>query len=89
MRRGRSPGHLPARAVGRHHRLALSGLPVERFQFDGFAPRKSGARRAWLAELVTERRACVFFESPHRLAETLADARDVLGRTVGPRCVAS
>ncbi|GAB3132584.1 16S rRNA (cytidine(1402)-2'-O)-methyltransferase [Tsukamurella serpentis] len=59
--------------------LALSGLPVERFAFDGFAPRKSGARRSWLAELVGERRACVFFESPHRLAETLADAADVLG----------
>ncbi|MDP0397919.1 16S rRNA (cytidine(1402)-2'-O)-methyltransferase [Tsukamurella strandjordii] len=59
--------------------LALSGLPVERFCFDGFAPRKSGARRTWLAELTTERRACVFFESPHRLAETLADAADVLG----------
>ncbi|CAM3813225.1 16S rRNA (cytidine(1402)-2'-O)-methyltransferase [Tsukamurella ocularis] len=59
--------------------LALSGLPVERFLFDGFAPRKSGARRSWLAELVTERRAAVFFESPHRLAETLADAAEVLG----------
>ncbi|WP_082789504.1 16S rRNA (cytidine(1402)-2'-O)-methyltransferase [Tsukamurella pseudospumae] len=59
--------------------LALSGLPVERFLFDGFAPRKSGARRAWLQELVTERRAAVFFESPHRLADTLADAAEVLG----------
>ncbi len=59
--------------------LALSGLPVERFLFDGFAPRKSGARRAWLTELVDQRRAAVFFESPHRLAETLADAADVLG----------
>ncbi|MET9328801.1 16S rRNA (cytidine(1402)-2'-O)-methyltransferase [Tsukamurella sp. NPDC003166] len=59
--------------------LALSGLPVERFLFDGFAPRKSGARRAWLQDLVTERRAAVFFESPHRLADTLADAAEVLG----------
>ncbi|MBS4103059.1 16S rRNA (cytidine(1402)-2'-O)-methyltransferase [Tsukamurella paurometabola] len=59
--------------------LALSGLPVERFLFDGFAPRKPGARRSWLTELVTERRAAVFFESPHRLAETLADAAEVLG----------
>jgi len=59
--------------------LALSGLPVERFLFDGFAPRKSGARRAWLTDLVAERRAAVFFESPHRLAETLADAAEVLG----------
>ncbi|TSD99737.1 16S rRNA (cytidine(1402)-2'-O)-methyltransferase [Skermania sp. ID1734] len=59
--------------------LALSGLPVERFCFDGFPPRKRGARRAWLDSLLTEQRACVFFEAPHRLAECLADAADVLG----------
>lgn len=59
--------------------LALSGLPVERFCFDGFAPRKAGARRQWLAALVREPRACVFFEAPHRLADCLADAARVLG----------
>ncbi|WP_275426231.1 16S rRNA (cytidine(1402)-2'-O)-methyltransferase [Nocardia arizonensis] len=59
--------------------LALSALPVERFCFDGFAPRKSGQRRTWLASLATETRACVFFEAPHRLAECLADAVEVLG----------
>ncbi len=59
--------------------LALSWLEVERFCFDGFAPRKAGARRTWLESLVAERRACVFFESPHRLADTLAAAREVLG----------
>ncbi|RVW02933.1 16S rRNA (cytidine(1402)-2'-O)-methyltransferase [Rhodococcus xishaensis] len=59
--------------------LALSGLPVERFCFDGFAPRKQGQRRAWLETLRTESRACVFFEAPHRLAGCLADAVDVLG----------
>jgi 16S rRNA (cytidine1402-2'-O)-methyltransferase len=59
--------------------LALSGLPVERFCFDGFAPRKQSRRRAWLDTLVAEARACVFFESPHRLAECLADAVEVLG----------
>jgi 16S rRNA (cytidine1402-2'-O)-methyltransferase len=59
--------------------LALSGLPVERFCFEGFAPRRSGARRSWLATLADEPRACVFFEAPHRLAECLADAVDVLG----------
>ena len=59
--------------------LALSGLPMERFCFDGFAPRKSGQRRQWLATLVTEPRAVVFFEAPHRLADCLADAADVLG----------
>ncbi|HVV23358.1 MAG TPA: SAM-dependent methyltransferase, partial [Pseudonocardiaceae bacterium] len=45
----------------------------------GFAPRKPGERRRWLAELAGEQRTCVFFESPHRLAATLADAADVLG----------
>ncbi|WP_420750886.1 16S rRNA (cytidine(1402)-2'-O)-methyltransferase [Rhodococcus sp. O3] len=59
--------------------LALSGLPVERFCFDGFPPRKSGPRRAWLQTLVTEPRAVVFFEAPHRLAACLADAVAVLG----------
>lgn len=59
--------------------LALSGLPVERFCFDGFAPRKQGQRRSWFDTLVGEQRACVFFEAPHRLADCLADAVAVLG----------
>ncbi|GED97026.1 16S rRNA (cytidine(1402)-2'-O)-methyltransferase [Gordonia crocea] len=59
--------------------LAVSGLPCERFCFDGFAPRKSGARRKWLAQLATEPRTVVFFDSPHRLADTLAEAAEVLG----------
>ncbi|QCQ90095.1 16S rRNA (cytidine(1402)-2'-O)-methyltransferase [Rhodococcus sp. SGAir0479] len=59
--------------------LALSGLPVERFCFDGFPPRKSGQRRAWFETLRTEPRACVFFEAPHRLAACLEDAVEVLG----------
>jgi len=59
--------------------LAVSGLPVDRFCFEGFAPRKQGARRRWLAELSGEPRTCVFFESPRRLAETLSDAVEVLG----------
>ncbi|MFD4431907.1 16S rRNA (cytidine(1402)-2'-O)-methyltransferase [Nocardia sp. NPDC058497] len=59
--------------------LALSGLPVERFCFDGFAPRKGGQRREWLRTLASEQRACVFFEAPHRLADCLADAVAVLG----------
>ncbi len=59
--------------------LALSALPVDRFCFDGFAPRKAGRRREWLSALVSERRACVFFEAPHRLAECLADAVEILG----------
>ncbi|WP_440712106.1 16S rRNA (cytidine(1402)-2'-O)-methyltransferase [Gordonia sp. FQ] len=59
--------------------LALSALPSERFCFDGFAPRKPGARRDWLASLRTQPRTVVFFESPHRLAQTLSDAAQVLG----------
>lgn len=59
--------------------LALSGLDVGHFLFDGFAPRKAGARQAWLESLVHERRAICFFESPHRIAVTLADAARVLG----------
>lgn len=61
--------------------LALSGLPVERFCFDGFPPRKQGQRKTWLSALSTEQRACVFFEAPHRLADCLADAVEVLGST--------
>ncbi|WP_174186763.1 16S rRNA (cytidine(1402)-2'-O)-methyltransferase [Nocardia barduliensis] len=59
--------------------LALSALPVERFCFDGFPPRKSGQRREWLRSLSAEPRACVFFEAPHRLADCLADAVEILG----------
>jgi len=59
--------------------LALSGLPSDRFCFEGFAPRKPGERQRWLAQLATESRTCVFFESPHRVAATLADAASALG----------
>ncbi|WP_370585366.1 16S rRNA (cytidine(1402)-2'-O)-methyltransferase [Nocardia sp. XZ_19_231] len=59
--------------------LALSGLPVERFCFDGFAPRKGGQRREWLRTLASEQRAIVFFEAPHRLADCMTDAVTVLG----------
>ncbi|MEZ0352122.1 16S rRNA (cytidine(1402)-2'-O)-methyltransferase [Mycobacterium sp. pR1184] len=59
--------------------LAVSGLPSEKFCFEGFAPRKSGARRTWLASLADERRTCVFFESPRRLAACLSDAVEQLG----------
>jgi 16S rRNA (cytidine1402-2'-O)-methyltransferase len=59
--------------------LAMSGLPSERFCFEGFAPRKRAARRAWLATLADEQRTCVFFESPRRLAACLTDAVTELG----------
>ena len=59
--------------------LALSGLPCERFCFEGFAPRKPGERERWLRTLAEEPRTAVFFESPHRIASTMADAAKVLG----------
>jgi 16S rRNA (cytidine1402-2'-O)-methyltransferase len=63
--------------------LAVSGLPSDRFCFEGFAPRKAGERRRWLAALAAEPRTAVFFEAPHRLAACLADAVDVLGGSRG------
>jgi 16S rRNA (cytidine1402-2'-O)-methyltransferase len=59
--------------------LAVSGLPTDRFTFEGFLPRKSSDRRTAFAALEREPRTMVFFESPHRIDESLADARDVLG----------
>lgn len=59
--------------------LAVSGLPADRFCFEGFAPRRQAARRSWLRTLADEPRTCVFFESPRRLAECLDDAVAVLG----------
>lgn len=59
--------------------LAVSGLPVDRFCFEGFLPRKQGERRRRLDSLATEERTMVFFEAPHRLAEFLADAVAALG----------
>ena len=53
--------------------LAVSGLPVDRFCFEGFPPRRPGERRRFLAGLATEPRTLVLFEAPHRLAATLAD----------------
>ena len=52
--------------------LAVSGLPVDRFCFEGFLPRKGGEKARVLADVATERRTMVFFEAPHRLADTLA-----------------
>jgi 16S rRNA (cytidine1402-2'-O)-methyltransferase len=59
--------------------LAVSGLPVERFCFEGFAPRKKSARMSWLTTLAAEPRTCVFFESPRRLPDTLRDAVAAFG----------
>lgn len=59
--------------------LGVSGLPVDRFCFDGFLPRKAGERARVLADVSAERRTMVFFEAPHRLAETLAAMADSFG----------
>lgn len=59
--------------------LALSGLPTDRFCFEGFVPRRPGERRAALADLAAERRTMVFFEAPHRIADTLAAMVDAFG----------
>ena len=59
--------------------LAVSGLPADRFCFEGFPPRKHSARRTWLTVLAAEARTAVFFESPRRLAACLQDAVEVLG----------
>ena len=59
--------------------LALSGLPVDRFTFEGFAPRKQGERLRVLQALAAERRTMVFFESPHRTRTTLEAMAQVLG----------
>ena len=59
--------------------LAISGLPTDRFTFEGFMPRKDGERRTLFEELLRERRTMIFFESPHRLLESLQAAAEVFG----------
>ncbi len=59
--------------------LAVSGLPVDRFCFEGFLARKAGERARHLAELVGERRTMIFFEAPHRLDATLAAMVEAFG----------
>jgi 16S rRNA (cytidine1402-2'-O)-methyltransferase len=59
--------------------LAVSGLPTDRFVFDGFLPRKSGQRRRQISELATLGRTVVLFESPRRVGATLKDLAEVLG----------
>jgi 16S rRNA (cytidine1402-2'-O)-methyltransferase len=59
--------------------LAVSGLPSDRFTFEGFLPRRAGERRSRLRELAVERRTMVFLEAPHRVAAALADLSAVFG----------
>ena len=59
--------------------LAVSGLPTDRFSFEGFLPRKAGERKKFFTELLAEPRTMVFFESPHRIKDSLSDAATVFG----------
>ncbi|MFJ6417876.1 16S rRNA (cytidine(1402)-2'-O)-methyltransferase [Paeniglutamicibacter sp. NPDC091659] len=59
--------------------LALSGLPTDRFTFEGFLPRKAGERAKRLEDLATEQRTMVFFEAPHRLDAMIRALRDAFG----------
>lgn len=63
--------------------LSISGIDSPEFVFVGFAPAKSGARRRWLEDLSVEQRTIVFFETPHRIAASLADVIEILaGRQI-------
>ena len=59
--------------------LSVAGLPSDRFTFEGFLPAKSSARRERLGRLASEARTLVFYESSHRIAESLADMCSVFG----------
>jgi 16S rRNA (cytidine1402-2'-O)-methyltransferase len=59
--------------------LSVAGLPSDRFVFEGFLPPKAAARRTRLQELAGDPRTLIFYESSHRVAESLADMRDVFG----------
>ena len=61
------------------HALVLSGLPLDRFGFEGFLPRKAGARSTRLAELSTEQRTLIFYVAPHRAAEDLEAMAEAFG----------
>jgi 16S rRNA (cytidine1402-2'-O)-methyltransferase len=59
--------------------LSVAGLPSDRFVFEGFLPPKAAARRSRLQELASDPRTLIFYESSHRVAESLADMREVFG----------
>ena len=61
--------------------LCASGLPSDRFVFEGFLPPKAAARRTRLQQLSGDARTIIFYESSHRIAESVADMRDILGAT--------
>jgi len=60
--------------------LLLSGLPTDRFFFEGFPPRTKGARNKWFKDLSEEERTIIFFEAPHRIVESLTDAAEAFGK---------
>src|SRR6202041_2622322 len=94
------PGHRLVTLCLRHHvpvvpvpgpsallaSLAASGLPNEEFLFVGFLPNRTGERRRALERLRIEDRTLILYEAPHRIAECVADARDILGDR--PACLA-
>lgn len=59
--------------------LVISGLPTDKFVFEGFLPAKAGRRRKRISELSEEKRTLIFYESPHRFLETLKDLISILG----------
>lgn len=59
--------------------LLLSGLPTDRFCFEGFPPRTQGARAKWFEELSEQERTIIFFEAPHRICDSLLDAANAFG----------
>lgn len=59
--------------------LSAAGLPTDRFAFEGFPPHKSGARRQMFEALMQEQRTLVFYESPHRIRDSVQDMCDVFG----------
>lgn len=66
--------------------LAASGIPCERFIFEGFLPQKSGARKKRLEALRDEERTLIFYESPHRVLKTLRELSEIFGAR--PACLA-
>src|SRR4030095_14689438 len=66
--------------------LSASGLPNEEFLFAGFLPARGGERRRALERLRIEDRTIILYEAPHRIEETLSDAREILGDR--PACLA-
>lgn len=59
--------------------LSASGLPSDRFSFEGFLPAKSKGRKDKFLEIAKAERTCIFYESPHRITESLQDMLDILG----------